>query len=177
MTTFLYRLIGAAMLDGGTYEAIEADRRANWQALVVVVMATAAAGLGTYMEVWAGVEGFVRVGAVSLGIWIAWAVLALQIGIRVLPQRDTRSDLGEMMRTLGFASAPALLQVFGMIPGVQTAVFAITFAWMFAAMVVALRHALDYTSITRALAVCFVAASIVAVFAFAMSLIVSTTVS
>src|SRR5688572_15968308 len=106
MTTFLYRLMGAAMLDGGTYEQIESDRRGTWQALLVVLLASTSAGIGTQLALWGGAEGFVRVTAISLVVWIAWAVLALQIGIRVLPQRETRSDMGEMMRTLGFAAAP-----------------------------------------------------------------------
>ena len=177
MMAFTYRLMGAAMLDGGTYEQIESDRRANWQAVAVVVMASVAAGFGAHMEVWGGLGGFVRVSAISLVAWIAWAVLALQIGSRVLPQRQTRSDTGEMMRTLGFATAPGILQVFGMIPGVQAPVLAITSLWMFAAMVVALKHALDYTSLGRALAVCAIAAVIVLVFAFGIGALLSRTVS
>jgi hypothetical protein len=177
MTTFLYRLMGAAMLDGGTYEQIEADRRGTWQALLVVLVASASAGIGTRLGLWGGAEGFVRVTAISLAVWIAWAVLALQIGSRVLPQPQTRSDTGEMLRTLGFAAAPGLLQVFGLIPGVGTPVFVITWAWMFAAMVVALRHALDYTNIGRALAVCAVAALIVAVFAFSLAVLFGSTAS
>jgi hypothetical protein len=169
--------MGAMMLDGGTYEQIESDRRANWQALAVVVMASVAAGFGTHMEMWAGPGGFARVSAISLMAWIAWAVLALQIGSRVLPQPQTRSDTGEMLRTLGFAAAPGILQVFGMIPGVQGPVFAITLLWMFAAMVVALKHALDYTSLGRALAVCAIAALIVVVFAFGMGVLFSGTAS
>jgi hypothetical protein len=37
-----------------------------------------------------------------------------------------------------------------MIPGVMLPVFAITIIWMFAAMVVAIQHALDYTNVGRA---------------------------
>jgi hypothetical protein len=177
MMTFMYRLMGAAMLDAGTYEQLESDKRANWQALLVVLMSSVAAGLGVRLQVRAGVEGFVQATAIALVVWIAWAVLALQIGSRILPQRQTHSDTGEMMRTLGFAAAPGLLQVFGMIPGMQTPVFAITLAWMFAAMVVALRHALDYSSVGRALAVCAVAALVVVAFAFGIAVLFSSTAS
>jgi hypothetical protein len=177
MMIFMYRLMGAAMLDAGTYEQLESDKRATWQALIVVLMASVAAGLGLQLQLWAGVAGFVQASAIALVVWIAWAVLALQIGSRFLPQRQTHSNTGEMMRTLGFAATPGLLQVFGMIPGMRTPVFAITLAWMFAAMVVALRHALDYSSVGRALAVCAVAALIVVAFAFGLAVLFSSTAS
>jgi len=166
MKAFVYRLMGAAMLDGGTYEQVESDRHATWQAWCVVLLASVAAGLGVRMDIWAGLEGFIRVTVISLLVWIAWAVLAVQIGTRILPERQTQSDTGEMMRTLGFAATPGLLQIFGVIPAVRVPVFVLTLVWMSAAMVVALQHALDFTSIRRALAVCVIAAVVVVVFAF-----------
>jgi hypothetical protein len=177
MMTFMYRLMGAAMLDAGTYEQVESDRRATWQALAVVLLASVAAGLGARMQLWTGVQGFAQATALALVVWIAWAVLAVQIGSRFMPQRQTHSDTGEMLRTLGFAATPGLLQVFGMIPGLRLPVFVITLSWMFAAMVVALRHALDYSSVGRALAVCAVAAAIVIAFAFGLGVVFSTTAS
>jgi hypothetical protein len=174
MTTFMYRLMGAAMLDAGTYEQIEHDRHANWQAVAVVLLASVAAGLGVRLEVRTGIEGFAQIGALALVVWIAWAVLALQIGSRVLPQRETHADTGEMMRSLGFAAAPGILLVFGMIPGIRVPVFAITVAWMFAAMVVALQHALDYKGVGRALAVCAVAALIVVAFTVGLGVLLTT---
>jgi hypothetical protein len=80
-----------------------------------------------------------------------------------------------MLRTIGFAATPGLLQVFGMIPGVALPVFAITTVWMFAAMVVAIQHALDYTSLGRALAVCGIAALIVVLFAFGLGILFGST--
>lgn len=44
--TFFRRLAGAAMLDAGTYEEVEADRTARAQALAVVVFSSLAAGIG-----------------------------------------------------------------------------------------------------------------------------------
>jgi hypothetical protein len=177
MTTFFYRLMGAAMLDAGTYEQVESDRRATGQSLLVVVLASLAAGAGVHLQAWAGTLGFVRMSGVALVAWIAWAVLTVQIGTRVLPQRETHSDSGEMLRTLGFAAAPGLLQVFGMIPGVGLPVFVLTLAWMFAAMVVAVKHALDYASVGRALAVCALGALLVVIFWFGVGVLFSRTAS
>jgi len=44
--------------------------------------------------------------------------------------------------------------VFGVLPALTIPVFVLTSVWMLVAMVVAVRQALDFTSTTRALAVC-----------------------
>lgn len=175
MVTLLYRMMGAAMLDGGTYEQLEHDRHATWQSVLVVVLASLAAGFGTRLQLWEGAGAFVQVTVTALLVWIAWAVLTLQIGSRVLPEPTTRADTGEMLRTIGFAAAPGILQAFGAIPGAALPVFAITIVWMFAAMVVAIRHALDYSSIGRALAVCLVAAIVIAAFTLGLGALFSRT--
>jgi hypothetical protein len=161
MTLFLYRLMGAAMLDGGMYEGIEADRSVTRQAAVVVVLSSLAAGLSAGGWYGGGLQIFVFFSAVALITWVAWAVMMFHIGTRVLPGPDTRATLGELLRTTGFAASPGLLQVFGVFPGMAIPVSVATWLWMFAAMVIGVRHALDYSSTARALAVCGLAAGLV----------------
>lgn len=161
MGTLAYRAMGAALLDGATYEGIEADRTATGQAMTVVLLSSLAAALGA-----GGLDGprltlLAAFAMLALATWIAWAVLILEIGGRHLRRSETRVTLGELLRTVGFASSPGLLQVFGLIPEVRTLVFAASWLWMFAAMVVAVRHALDLTSLARAMFVCAVALVVV----------------
>ena len=77
MTTFPRRVVGAAILDVGTCEEVEADRRASAQAAAVVLLATIAGGiglLGTGMPTLPSLIGGV-VG--SLLGWISWAALTI----------------------------------------------------------------------------------------------------
>ena len=71
-----------------------------------------------------------------------------------MPEPQTRADVGQLLRTIGFSAAPGMLRVFGIVPGASVAAFAITAIWMLMAMVVAVRQALDFTSTTRAIGVC-----------------------
>jgi hypothetical protein len=48
------------------------------------------------------------------------------------------------------------VRILGVIPGLAPLVFFIASIWMLAAMVVAVRQALDYTSTLRALGVCII---------------------
>ena len=154
MSTFAERLVGAAKLDARTYEEVEADVNATPQAMAVVILSSIAGGVGAI-----GVGGFGAGGliggtlAVLVG-WAAWAALVYLIGTRLLPEPQTRADIGELLRTTGFASAPGLLRVLGVLPGLYGPVFLVASIWALAAMVVGVRQALDYTSTGRALMVC-----------------------
>ena len=155
MARFVARMIGAARFNLRTYEEVEADTGANAQALAVVFLACLGAGIG-----WTGLAperwsaGFVLVGVAVTG-WVTWAGLTYLIGTRLLPEPQTRADLGELLRTLGFAQAPGVLQVFGLVPGLSpVAVTGVLALWWLATTVVAVRQALDFTSTGRAVAVC-----------------------
>jgi hypothetical protein len=87
-------------------------------------------------------------------LWYVWAYITYWIGTRLLPDPETSADHGELLRTIGFSSAPGLLRALGLITPIAGAVFVVCTLWMFAAMVVAVRQALDYSSTLRALAVC-----------------------
>ena len=150
----LDRVIRAARLDASLYEEVEADPSSIGQATTVVVLASIAGGIGT-----AGIEG--QPGLV-LGLilnligWYIWAFLTYFIGTRLLPQPSTEADIGQLLRTLGFAAAPGLLRVLAVVPAIGPLVMIITAFWSLATMVVAVRQALDYDSTSRAILVCVI---------------------
>lgn len=177
MGGFFYRLFGAALLDAGTYEGVEADPRSTGQAAAVVVLSSLAAGIGASGWQGPGLSTVVTFAMVALVTWLAWAMLTFQIGSRWLPGPKTRTSPGELIRTIGFAAAPGLLQAAAAFPQVSAPVFLVSWGWMFAAMVVAVKHALDYDRVGRAIAVCAVAASLAIGFAVALGLVFAQTVS
>jgi hypothetical protein len=151
---FSHRLFGAVALRAATYEEVEADQRANGQAVAVVVLSSFAAGFGA-RGFGAGDAGSVAFfAAVALMAWLAWALLVYEIGARILPGGRTRADVGELLRTTGFATAPGLIRIIGVLPGLTIPSFVVAAVWMLVAMVIAVRQALDYTSTRRAIAVC-----------------------
>lgn len=160
MGTFLYRAMGAAALNASMYETLEADPGVTRQALLVVLLASVAAGIGSIG--WSGVDAnvLIRFIVVALITWFAWALLILQIGGRYLAESGTRTNLGELLRTIGFAASPGVLQILGVMSAITIPVFVVSWIWMFAAMVVAVRQALDFRTTGRALLVCAVALSL-----------------
>ena len=156
LASFTERIIGAAKLDVHVYEEVEADTRATGQATGVVLLASLAGGLGSNSFGAEGLSSFI-IGAIATLIgWVSWAFVTYIIGTRLLPEPQTRADVGELMRTLAFAQSPGLLRIFGSLPGVGPLVLSLTQIWLLVAMVVAIRQALDYHSTFRAVGVCLV---------------------
>ena len=153
--TFVRRAMGAAALDAGTYEEVERDESATTQAFVIVILSGLAGGVGA-VGFGGTLAGVAFMATMSVLTWGVWAVITFEIGVRVMPRPETRSDVGELLRTMGFASAPGTVLVLGAIPALTIPVFAMTTIWMLAAMTVAVRQALDLASTPRALAVCAV---------------------
>jgi hypothetical protein len=156
MATFNERIIGAAKLDVGVYEEVEADTQATGQAAGVVLLSSLAAGIGSLGLGASGLGGVIAGSVVALLTWIIWAFLTYFIGTRLLPEPQTHADMGQLMRTLGFAQSPGLLRLFGGIPGIGPLMLTVVSVWMLVAMVIAVRQALDYTSTWRAVGVCLV---------------------
>lgn len=153
MATMMERAIGAAMLDAATYEEVEHDPGAMGQAAVVILMVALAAGIGAAR----GGLGAIAVGAIgSLIGWLLWAAITWLVGTRLLPTPQTEADFGQLLRTLGFSAAPGVFQIFGIVPVIGLVIGLVASLWQLAAMVVAVRQALDYESTGRAIAVCAV---------------------
>ena len=156
MASFTERMIGAAKLDVRVYEEVEADTGATRQAMGVVLLSSLAGGIGSVGLGAGGLGGVVVGGILALLGWVTWAFLTYIIGTRLLAEPQTHADVGELMRTLGFAQAPGLLRVLGGFPGLGPIVLSLVSIWMFVAMVVAVRQALDYSSTLRAVGACLV---------------------
>ncbi len=148
------RAVRAAKLDATLYEEVEADEAALGQAMAVVVVSSVCAGIGSAGE--GGILGLVLGAVGALIAWYIWAYLTYFIGTKLLPEPQTRANVGELLRTTGFSSSPGVLLLLGIIPGLMVVVFTVASIWMLVAMVVAVRQALDYTSTGRAVGVCLI---------------------
>ncbi len=157
MSNFNDRIIRAAKLDVSLYEEVEADTTALGQAMGVVVLSSIAAGLGTITTGGPRVIIVIVIGTIlALVGWYMWAYITYLIGTRILPEPQTKADLGQLLRTIGFSSSPGLIRILCIIPGLSGIVLVVASIWMLIAMVIAVRQALDYQSTLRAVVVCII---------------------
>jgi hypothetical protein len=168
MASFVDRVVGAARLSVPIYEEVEADQGATPQAMGVVALAALASGVGAWGIGGAGVVATV-VGA--LVGWVVWASLIWVIGALLLPEKQTEADIGQLLRTIGFAASPGLLLVLRILPVIGALVALVVWIWQLATTVVAVRQALDYQSTGRAVAVCLLGWVVYVVVSFGIALL------
>ena len=154
----LTRMLGAAMLNPDTFEDVEHDTSATWQAVAVVILVSIASGIGGVL---AGDGDFLR--GVLFGVirgvvsWAVWALAAMLVGTTLLKTAATHADWGQVARGTGFAQTPGLLSVLVFIPFAGGVITFAVFIWQLAAMIISLRQTLDYDSTWRAFFVVVIA--------------------
>jgi len=146
------RMIRAARLDVSLYDEVEADAASLPQAVVVVLLSSLAAGFTMVDRI--GVRGLIANGLLALAFWYGSAFVIYFVGTRMLPEPQTKADPGQLLRVLGFAYAPGVLRVFGIVPAFAVLAVVVSSIWMVATMIVAVRQALDYSGTMRAMGVC-----------------------
>jgi hypothetical protein len=134
------RMVGAAKLDANIYEDVEADAAASGQAAGTVALVAVAQAIGAIGE---GTLGLVTGVVSALVGWLIWAGVTYLIGAKLLGGTAT---WGELLRTLGFAQAPGVLSVLGIIPVVGGVVRFVVTLWILIAGVIAICQALDVST-------------------------------
>lgn len=134
--------VGVLKLDPQTYEDIEHNPQLLPQAAIIVAVAAVMMGIydgnhidptqTTFMQAFVG-----KVIGTFLG-WLGWAYATLKVASGLFKQTD--SNMGEMLRVLGFAHLPILFYI---VPAVGPLVGAI---WCLATTFVAVRQGLELTN-------------------------------
>jgi hypothetical protein len=136
--TLTERMIGAAKLQIWAFEEVEADLTATGQAAIVVGIVAVAQAIG---DMGAGSQGIIGGVLSAFFGWAVWSGVTYLVGTHIF---KGTADWGELLRTIGFAHAPGVLAVFGVIPIVGGLVRAIVAIWILVAGIIAIRQALDF---------------------------------
>jgi hypothetical protein len=76
----------------------------------------------------------------SIGNWLFWVFVAQIIGLRW----GGRADFEQLMRPVGFATAPGVLRVLTLVPSLALPVSLIVFLWTAFARILAVREAMQF---------------------------------
>ena len=88
--------------------------------------------------------------------WYVWAFTTYFVGARFFPESKEPVERRAVYRAMGFATAPGLLRIFGLVPGVGGFIVLLVSVWVVAASVIAVQKAFKYTSTWRALGICLI---------------------
>ena len=107
------RIMRVIKLDFPVFKEIESDPKATTEAAIIVVVTTLLSALGTAFGSGRFFSAFI--GEVFSGIvgWVVWAAVAYFVAKSLFNGKGT---LEGMLRVLGYANAPRLLGILGIIP-------------------------------------------------------------
>lgn len=145
------RILRVFRLDASVFREVAEDQGAMGQAAIIVIVVTFLAALGTAVGM---VFGEAEAGSIILSFfvnwivgiligWIGWAALTYLVGTLLF---KGRTDIPEMMRVLGYASAPRLLGILGIIPCLGMIASLAGAIWALIAGVIAIREAMEFNT-------------------------------
>jgi len=138
-------------LDPHAFEDVERDPTAIGQSVGVIALAAVAAGIGNIY--YGGLTGIVSGAFMSVISFLIWSLIIWLVGTKVLPEPATKADYPETFRVLGFAAAPGLASVITIIPLLGWLLMFVIWLWQIAAMVIAVRQVLDFSTTGKAIVV------------------------
>lgn len=132
------RIMGVFRLDPATFEEIEADKTATTQAALIVAVIALLSGLGgvfwaLFRDTSAGGGFFSNLISVFAG-WLVWSFVSWFVGTSFF---GGKADIGEMLRVIGFAYSPQILNIIPCIGPIAG------FIWTLIAGFIAIRQGLD----------------------------------
>ena len=154
------RTLGVLRLDSDTYEDIENDHGAIYQAIfIVVIISSVAAAAGESLLGRDEESLWVLMLGIPLGMiaWAIWVLCVRMVGNAILDIADSRTHWGRLFRTTGFALSPGVLYVLIFLPIIGDALQYVVPLWTLLCMIVAVRPGTDYKSTIRALMVILLA--------------------
>ena len=140
------RIMRAALLDKEFYKEVEADTSLNQEALMIVVAVSVISGVGSFFAgLIAGKPGaaflaLIVTSAIGVGNYYVWSYVTHYIGTNLFAGD---ADPGELLRVLGYASAPQLLGLLAFIPCIGWLIALAGAIWALVAGFVGVREALD----------------------------------
>jgi hypothetical protein len=174
----IQRVIRAARLDRALYNEVEADEKLTNEAILVVVLVAAAAGIGSFLLnlIWWGGYGF----GIAVGV-LFWTVIVQVLGYGIfaflcyfvgtkLAFIGGKATFGELLRTLGYAQGPKVLNLLYFIPVLGGIIYWVTWLWTLVTSVVAIQEALD-VDLTKSIITAAIAWVVFIVFAVIMGVI------
>ena len=131
----LQRMVRAVRLDPDLYETVERDASYTREAALIVVIVAVLNGIGGALIAILRARRLHRARSSSVG-WLLWAVIADFVGRTFF---GATSDVGEMLRVIGFAQSVLVLAI---IPVLGF----LAFIWSLVCLAVLLRHGLDIST-------------------------------
>jgi hypothetical protein len=163
-SAMLQRVVRAMSFDTKFFQELRTNTSLNQEALYIVIAVAVLSAIGA---VWGGLWAMLVTAIMVVVGYFIWTYVALWVGQKFY---NVNADIGQVQRAFGYAYAPQLLRVLGIIPclgGIAALVGAI---WSLALGVFAIRESMQLDT-TKAIVVTIIGWVIIVVISLLLGLI------
>ena len=154
ISLFLSRVYRSIKIDPDVFDEVQKDKSATLPAAIVVLISSLAAGFGASHL---GMINFFFAPILSLLSWFIWSYIVYFVGVKLFPDAKTKINQVNVLRAIGFSSAPGIIRALSFNQDLMTVTFIGSAFWMLACMVVAVRQTLNFKSLWKAFGVVVIA--------------------
>ena len=101
-------------------------------------------------------------GLTAILTWFIWAILIFVIGVKLFPDKQTKTSFKKVLTAVGYAHAPGLLRFFAITPELMVPIIFLTQFWIFAALIISTKHVLILKSNFKSFGIVFLSFLIIA---------------
>ena len=94
-------------------------------------------------------------GLTAIITWFIWAILIFVIGVKLFPDKQTKTPFKKVLTAVGFAHAPGLLRFFAVTPDLMIPIILLTQFWIFAALIISTKQILSLKSNLKSFGIVF----------------------
>ena len=101
-------------------------------------------------------------GLTAILTWLVWAIFIYVIGVKIFPDKESKIPFKKILIAVGYAHSPGLLRFFAVTPDLVLLIVFLTQFWIFASLIISVKHTLNIKSSFKASGVVFLSFLIIA---------------
>ena len=101
-------------------------------------------------------------GLTAILTWFVWSILIYVLGVKIFPDKQTKTSFKKVLTAVGFAHAPGLLRFFAVTPDLMITIIFLTQFWIFAGLIISTKQILNLKSSFKSFGIIFLSFLIIA---------------
>ena len=157
---FLNIIVRSLKLDKNLYRDSKNFGEASiyFAGLIMILDGIAGAvAANTFIKTSIGVSGLT-----AILTWFVWAIFIYVVGVKIFPDKETKTPFKKVLIAVGYAHAPGLIRFFAVTPELVIPIIFLTQFWIFASLIIASKEVLNLKSNFKSFGVVFLSFLIIA---------------
>ena len=161
---FLSIIVRSLKLDKHLYRESKSFGEASIYFAVIIMILYGIAGAvaaNTFIKTSIAISGLT-----AILYWFVWATFIYIVGVKIFPDKETKTPFKKVLIAVGFAHTPGLIRFFAVIPELVILIIVLTQFWILASLIIAAKEVLNLKSNFKSFGVVILSLLIIAILSF-----------